>query len=101
MQHPFRSDYHYILLSVSPPNVDALALRKKLQDALTQSFGLTSSSIFIDILWIADKGEQFVIRVNKEDGAKLLAAIVAWSDPPRFSLVKESPFLPSLLQEGA
>lgn len=66
MQHPFHSEYHYICLSVSPPNIDTLSLRKSLQDALTQTFGLTSSSIYIDILWIADGGEQFVVRVNKE-----------------------------------
>jgi hypothetical protein len=66
MQHPFPVEYHYIRLAVFPGNVDALSLRKNLQDALTQTFGLTSSSMYIDILWIANSGEQLVVRVNKE-----------------------------------
>lgn len=31
------------------------------------------------------------------EASKVLAAVVAWSDPPRISVLKESPFLPSLL----
>lgn len=64
MPHSFPSDYHYIRLAVSPSNTDALVLRKTLQDALTQTFGITASSTYIDILWVADGGEEFVVRVG-------------------------------------
>jgi len=64
MQHSFPSRYHYIRLAVSPPNPDALSLRKTLQDSLTQTFGVTASSTYIDILWVAEGGEQFVVRVG-------------------------------------
>ena len=121
MQHNLPSERHYIRLAVSPPNLDQLTLRKILQDALTQTFGLTSAVLPIDILWSADDGAQFVVRVHQglvelppglgrniifwervliywnSDASKVLAAVVAWSDPPRISVLKESPFLPSLL----
>ena len=63
MQHNLPSDRHYIRLAVSPPDLDPLTFRKTLQDALTQMFGLTSAALPIDILWSADDGAQFVIRV--------------------------------------
>ncbi|RDB17738.1 hypothetical protein Hypma_001052 [Hypsizygus marmoreus] len=121
MQHSFPSEHHYIRFAVSPPTTDALTLRKALQDALTQTFGITSAGLYTDILWSADDGAQFVVRVRKgsvlhsryldikriprlriyipmsRDAAKFLSAAVAWSDQPRISLVKESPFLPSLI----
>ena len=64
MQRSLPSDYHYIRLAVSPSNNDALGLRKTLQDALAQTFGITASSTYIDILWVADGGEEFVIRLG-------------------------------------
>ncbi|KAF8228729.1 hypothetical protein L208DRAFT_1290017 [Tricholoma matsutake] len=97
MSHSFPSEHHYIRLAISPPNNDTLVLRKTLQDSLTQTFGITSSSTYIDILWVADGGDQFVIRVGNGDAAKILAAIVVWSNSPRITILKESPFLPSLL----
>ena len=65
MQHNLPSERHYIRLAVSPPNPDPLTFRKTLQDALTQTFGLTSASLPIDILWSADDGAQFVIRIHQ------------------------------------
>lgn len=65
MQRLFPSSNHYIRFSVSPPTQDALTLRKALQDTLNQSFGTTSSSIYLDILWVASDGGQFVIRVRQ------------------------------------
>ena len=65
MQHSFPSEYHYIRLAVSPQNTDLLTLRKTLQDSLTQTFGVTAASTYIDILWVADDGGQFVVRVGK------------------------------------
>jgi hypothetical protein len=121
MPHSFPSEYHYIRLAISPSNSDALVLRKTLQDSLTQTFGITASSTYIDILWVANGGEEFVVRVGNgsvlflaqqhvwmlicgylvhyigSDAAKILAAIVAWSDSPKMTMIKESPFLPSLL----
>jgi type III secretory pathway component EscT len=72
MPYSFPSEYHYIRLAISPSNNDALTLRKTLQDALTQTFGVTASSTYIDIFWVADGGEQFVVRVG--NGSVLLLA---------------------------
>jgi hypothetical protein len=64
MAHPFLSENHYIRLSISPPS-DALTLRKSLQDSLTQSFGITYSTTYLDILWVADDGGEAVVRVRQ------------------------------------
>ena len=109
-------DYHYIRFSVSPASTDVLAIRKTMQDALGQSFGLVSSHIYVDVLWLAEDGSEVVVRIGPRyaffaDGSfeeadhlialsqapKLLAAVTAWTGSPRLSLVKESSFLPSLL----
>ncbi|KAF5376733.1 hypothetical protein D9615_007892 [Tricholomella constricta] len=97
MQHSLPTQYHYVRIAVAPvTGRDALGLRKAVQDALTQTFGVTSAALYVDFLWVAEDGGQFVIRVQKDDASKILAAIVA-SDAPKLSLVKESPFLPSLI----
>src|SRR5262245_16248100 len=54
---------HYIRFAIAPPSSEALALRKVLQDALTHMFGHTSSNIYLDVLWVADNGSEFVIRL--------------------------------------
>jgi hypothetical protein len=64
MQHSFPSEFHYIRFAVFPSNTDSLSLRKTLQDSLTQTFGVTTSSTYIDILWVSEGGEQFVVRVG-------------------------------------
>ncbi|KAF8064337.1 hypothetical protein FPV67DRAFT_1504574 [Lyophyllum atratum] len=98
MQHSLSTDYHYIRIAIVPADHerDPLRIRKTLQDALTQTFGMTSSALYIDILHIVEDGGQCIIRVRKDDASKILAAIVTRSDAPKLSLVKESPFLPSL-----
>ena len=116
MSRRLTSDYHYIRFSVSPACIDILAIRKSMQDALGQSFGLVSSHTYVDVLWLAEDGSEVVVRIGPRyaffaDGAfqeadhlialseapKLLAAVTAWTGSPRLSLVKESSFLPSLL----
>ncbi|KAG6811504.1 hypothetical protein H0H92_007106 [Tricholoma furcatifolium] len=84
------SQYHYIRIALTPPSTyrDALTIRKTLQDALTQTFGVTSAGLHVDILWVAED--------SSDDASKILAAIVAWSDAPSLRVVRESPFLPSL-----
>jgi hypothetical protein len=63
-QHTLPLEYHYILFSVSPP-CDALAIRKALQDSLAQSFGVTSSNTYMDVLWVAENGIEAVIRASQ------------------------------------
>jgi hypothetical protein len=63
-KHRLCSEYRYLQLSVSPPCSDPLTLRKSLQDSLLPSFGITSS-IYLDILWIAETGLEAVIRVKE------------------------------------
>ncbi|KZP05376.1 hypothetical protein FIBSPDRAFT_847812, partial [Athelia psychrophila] len=46
------AEYHYILFALAPP-CDALLVRKALQDALAQAFGLTSAGTHMDVLWVS------------------------------------------------
>ncbi|KAG6899622.1 hypothetical protein C0993_008564 [Termitomyces sp. T159_Od127] len=65
LMHSLPSPYHYIRIAISPAR-DALGLRKTLQDALTQTFGITSAGLYIDVLWLAADAGEAVIRINKE-----------------------------------
>lgn len=58
------SGSHYLRFSVSPACPDALTVRKAFQDALLQSFGLTSANIYIDILRLAENGAEVVVRIS-------------------------------------
>ncbi|KAH7924200.1 hypothetical protein BV22DRAFT_1013791 [Leucogyrophana mollusca] len=93
------SSYHYICFAISPSCSDELKIRKTLHDALTQMFGVTSST-YLDILSITEGGGEVVLRIRELDASRLAAAVVASTASPRFSLIKESPFLPSLLVTG-
>lgn len=55
---------HYIRFSVSPANTGGLIIRKTLQDALLQSFGLTSANVYVDVLWLAEDGVEVIVRVG-------------------------------------
>ncbi|KAI0369327.1 hypothetical protein BV20DRAFT_968209 [Pilatotrama ljubarskyi] len=101
MPRRLSSTHRYVRFAVAPPCTDALTLRKTIQDALGQSFGLVSSHTYVDVLWIADAGNALVVRIGEADAPKLLAAVVASTASPRLSLVKESSFLPSLLGTDA
>ncbi|KAI0354251.1 hypothetical protein OH77DRAFT_1405654 [Trametes cingulata] len=101
MPRRLSSTHRYVRFAVSPPCTDAITLRKVIQDALGQSFGLVSSHTYVDILWISEDGKVLVVRIGENDAPKLLAAVTASNATPRLSLVKESPFLPSLLGAGA
>ncbi|TFK36058.1 hypothetical protein BDQ12DRAFT_257713 [Crucibulum laeve] len=94
---PLPLSQHFMRLSISPPTADALTVRKVISDALNATFGLTSASTYVDVLWVKEDGEECVLRTGLEDVMKVLAAITSSSDSPRLSVVKESPFLPSLL----
>ncbi len=61
--------------SIGPP-LDAVTARSYLGSALTQFLGITGSAISIDILKV--KGDEFWIRVLREDLAPLLAAVGGW-----------------------
>ncbi|KAI0693094.1 hypothetical protein C8T65DRAFT_70217 [Cerioporus squamosus] len=94
-------DYHYIRFSVSPACTEVLTIRKSIQDALGQSFGLVSSHTYVDMLWMAEDGSEVVVRIGPNEAPKLLAAVTAWTGSPRLALVKHSSFLPSLLSVDA
>jgi hypothetical protein len=57
--------YHYLRLSVTPACPDALTIRKAIQDAITQSFGIYSTT-YADVLWVAEDGAETVVRLRKE-----------------------------------
>lgn len=60
-----KSSYHYIRFSVTPASLDGLTIRKTIQDALLQSFGLVSANIYMDVLWLAEDGLEVVVRVGE------------------------------------
>ena len=66
MQSTINPENHYIRFSIVPATKEELTLRKTVADALTQSFGVTSSSTPLDLLWLSDEGTQCVFRVQKE-----------------------------------
>ena len=60
-----KTNYSYLRFALSPSCNDALTIRKLLQDALLQSFGLTSANTQVDILWVAENGTETVLRVRQ------------------------------------
>ncbi|KAH0833930.1 hypothetical protein J3R83DRAFT_11117 [Lanmaoa asiatica] len=58
--------HHYIRLSLEPRCTDVLLIRKSLQDALADTFGLTFASTYIDVLSVNELGSETVVRVNPE-----------------------------------
>jgi len=68
MQSTINPENHYIRFSILPATKEELALRKTVADALTQSFGVTSSTP-LDLLWLSDEGTECVFRVQKESAA--------------------------------
>ncbi|KAI6148125.1 hypothetical protein BKA82DRAFT_1007348 [Pisolithus tinctorius] len=119
---PLSANHHYLRLSITLPvrtadsepdeDVDVLTIRKALQDALGDSFGITSAGTYIDVLAVTkwstggvrvggrDPWGEVIVRAHTSDAPKILAAITATSpsrpSQPRFSLLRESSFLPSL-----
>lgn len=59
------SSHRYIRFAVFPPCADALTLRKTIQDALGQSFGLVYSHTYVDVLWLAEDGTALVVRMGE------------------------------------
>lgn len=62
----FSNRHSYIHFSINPPCTDALKLRKAIQDGLAETFGITASGTYLDILWIAESGSEIVIRLSEE-----------------------------------
>lgn len=94
-RHPLSKNHSYILLSINPPCADALKLRKAMQDGLMETFGITASGAYLDILWIAESGSEVVIRLSEKDAPKLMAAVVITPASPRISTIRQTSFLPS------
>jgi hypothetical protein len=65
-RHLLSKKHSYILLSINPPCADALKLRKAMQDGLMETFGITASGTYLDILWIAENGSEAVIRLSEK-----------------------------------
>ncbi|KAI5831017.1 hypothetical protein K523DRAFT_270905 [Schizophyllum commune Tattone D] len=95
------SGNHYCRFSLSPACSDALTLRKAFEDALEQTFGAISARSAVDILWTAEDGTEVLVRTATGDAPKLLAVVATYDGSLRLTLIKESPFLPSLLRECA
>ncbi|KAF8999877.1 hypothetical protein BDQ17DRAFT_1246205 [Cyathus striatus] len=95
--YQFPEERHYIRFSLSPATTDELRIRKAISTALAQSFGITAESTYVDVLWVSGDGKECVLRVHQSDATKVITSLVSSSDTPRLALVKESPFLPSLI----
>jgi hypothetical protein len=75
MQRPLPTPYRYLRLRIepappaaaaaAPDGVDALTVRRAIQDALAQSFGAAAAHTYVDVLHTApgDPGE-VVVRVD-------------------------------------
>ncbi len=61
-------DYNYMRFSVSPKTADTLSLRQAIQSALVQTFGIAGGSIYLDILWVVEDGNEMVLRTNERVG---------------------------------
>ena len=61
-----KTDHHYLRFSIEPACAEPLTVRKAFQDALLQTFGLTSANTYIDVLWLAENGTGVVIRLNTQ-----------------------------------
>lgn len=59
-------EYRYIRFKITPGISEPLFLKKRFEDALMQSFGLSRAGMYIDILRIAESGEEVVLRVAEE-----------------------------------
>ncbi|KAH8831204.1 hypothetical protein DL96DRAFT_1586842 [Flagelloscypha sp. PMI_526] len=95
-----QSSYHYILFQISPKPTDELALRKSIQDALSESFGQTGASAYVDILWLNEQGDKSIVRTRPEDAPKIMSAAATSATSPRLSTLKDSSILTSLLSES-
>lgn len=94
---PLPQTHHYIRFSIAPPSSDALHVRRALQEALVQSFGVARSHTYLDVLWVSDSGTECVVRTNgPTDAASVMAAAAVFQGQPRLSTVRESPFLPAI-----
>jgi hypothetical protein len=71
-QHTIQPQHHYVHVAIIPAigRQDELTLRKIFVDALTEAFGATSASTFLDILWIETredgKRSEAIVRVSQE-----------------------------------
>lgn len=61
-----QTTHHYIRLAMEPRCTDALLIRKSFQDALSDMFGLTFASTYIDVLSVNELGTETVVRVDPE-----------------------------------
>lgn len=61
-----QATHHYIRLAVEPRCTDVLRIRKSLQDALSDMFGLTFAGTYIDVLSVDELGSETVVRVHPE-----------------------------------
>ncbi|KAH8702554.1 hypothetical protein BGW36DRAFT_424826 [Talaromyces proteolyticus] len=59
-------------------HLDALTARTHLSAALAQFLGLMGTAVSIDILKIEDENGVLWIRVPREDGAAVVAAVSSW-----------------------
>ena len=57
--------YHYLRLEIQPPTSGELYLEQAIQSAMQQTFGITHGLV-VDILWMAEAGNDAIIRIPSE-----------------------------------
>ncbi|KAF8586409.1 hypothetical protein K439DRAFT_1340903 [Ramaria rubella] len=92
--------YRYIRFSIEPGIQEPLFLRKTLENAMLQSFGVSRAATYMDVLWISTDGRAAVVRISESDAEALLAAVVVLDKPVRLSVTKHSSFLPTILGDA-
>ncbi|KAF8266044.1 hypothetical protein EI94DRAFT_1734128, partial [Lactarius quietus] len=86
---PLPQAHHYIRFSIAPP-------------APTRYLGTRTviwrraSHTYLDVLWVADAGNECVCVPAVPHAASVMAAAAVFQGQHRFSTIRESPFLPAI-----
>ncbi|KAL4264021.1 Ribonucleases P/MRP subunit Pop8-like domain-containing protein [Pleurotus pulmonarius] len=95
-----QANWHYLLLAASSSpgvSVDVLSLRQAIQESVASNHGMTMASVTLDILWWCHDNKRMIIRLDKRDAVKVMAALAASNSVPRLSVISDTAFLPALI----
>ncbi|KAK0187740.1 hypothetical protein F5146DRAFT_934572, partial [Armillaria mellea] len=63
----------HVRFSASPKTEDPLSFRQAIQCTLVQTSNIAGSSIYLDVLWVVDDGDEMVSRTTKRDSTMIVA----------------------------
>ncbi|KAF9497399.1 hypothetical protein BDN71DRAFT_609573 [Pleurotus eryngii] len=94
-----QANWHYLLLAVSShpdTSVDVLSLRQAIQESVASNHGMTMASVTLDVMWWCNGTKRMIVRLDKRDAMKVMAAIAASNSVPRMTVISDTAFLPAL-----